>query len=100
MRLLCILRLALLSHATAFVAQGPRGARRQVSTLQAAAKKSTKKTSSASKTEPVVTKRKPYLIAAVAASTGLSKSDCETCVNALLETIVEVSEIPMVRFRV
>ena len=56
--------------------------------------------SSASKAEPVITKRKPDLIAAVAASTGLSKSDCETCVNALLETIVEVSEIPLARFRV
>ena len=39
---------------------------------------------------PVTTKRKVDLIAAVATSTGMTKSDCETCINALLDTIVEV----------
>lgn len=109
MRLLSFLCLALLSHATAFVAHGPRGARRRPSTLNAAPKKKASKAKGKPeveleakaevkvkvqvKAEPVITKRKGDLIAAVASSTGLSKSDCESCVNALLDTIVEVRSL-------
>ena len=91
---------------TAFVAHGPRGgggaAKRcrslPSSCTQLLAKKAdaTKATpddassSSSSSKEPVTTKRKADLIAAVAKSTGMTKSECETCVNTLLDTIVEV----------
>ena len=40
--------------------------------------------------EPVSVIRKQDLIAAVAASTGMTKSNCELCLNAMIDTIVEV----------
>jgi hypothetical protein len=43
------------------------------------------------RTKPtLVQKRKSDLVSSVAAATGMKSSECETCINAFLKTIVEV----------
>lgn len=92
---LALLLATLSSTSEAFVSSGPRGAKRNVS-MQAAAKKGAKKstTKKAKKaTDGVITKRKNDIVASVVESTGMTKVDCETCVAAVLDTIVEVRSI-------
>ena len=100
MRLFSFLLLSLLSapSVTAFVtSNGPKGSRR-LSPLAAAApkkaatKKAAPKAASKVVKEVVITKRKNDLVASVVESTGLTKAECESCVNAMLETIVQVCD--------
>ena len=58
---------------------------------KATKKKATKKAADSDVEEEVVTFRKPEFVSRIAEKTGMSKSDSEAALSAVLETITEVS---------